>query len=166
LQLGTKLDVFCAYEGCELILEPGFILKPVVVAESQQISEAQRRFRVLVVDDEPDSLAIVARALDEYAVIKATSGPEALRIIDREMPDLVVLDYMMQGMDGLTVVRTLRSRPETQSLPVLMLTAMSDEASTRAGFDAGVTDYVTKPFSIPAADCAGACLSRPDGLAV
>jgi DNA-binding response OmpR family regulator len=72
-----------------------------------------------------------------------------------------VLDYMMDGMDGLTVVKTLRGRPETQALPVLMLTAMSDEASTRAGFDAGVTDYVTKPFSIPQLTArVRACLAR------
>jgi two-component system phosphate regulon response regulator PhoB len=60
-----------------------------------------------------------------------------------------VLDYKMDGMDGLAVMKTLRGKPETQSLPVLMLTAMNDEPSTRAGFEAGVTDYVTKPFSIP-----------------
>jgi DNA-binding response OmpR family regulator len=65
------------------------------------------------------------------------------------MPDLVVLDYKMTGMDGLAVMKTLRAKPETQLLPVLMLTAMTDEPSTRASFEAGVTDYVTKPFSIP-----------------
>jgi two-component system phosphate regulon response regulator PhoB len=62
------------------------------------------------------------------------------------------------------VVRTLRAAPATQSLPVLMLTAMSDEASTRAGFDAGVTDYVTKPFSIPQLTArVRACLARTPG---
>jgi DNA-binding response OmpR family regulator len=162
LQLGSRLDVFCAYEGCELALEPRFILKPFVAADPHQASVGQRRFRVLVVDDEPDSLAIVVRALeDQYAISKATSGQEALRMIGQDMPDLVVLDYMMDGMDGLTVVKTLRGRPETQALPVLMLTAMSDEASTRAGFDAGVTDYVTKPFSIPQLTArVRACLAR------
>ena len=162
LQRGSKMDVFCAYEGCELVLEPRFILKPVVATAPPQASVGQRRFRILVVDDEPDSLAIVVRALeDQYTISKATSGHEALRMIGQDMPDLVVLDYMMDGMDGLPVVKTLRGRPETQALPVLMLTAMSDEASTRAGFDAGVTDYVTKPFSIPQLTArVRACLAR------
>jgi CheY-like chemotaxis protein len=150
LQLGTGLDVFCAYEGCELVLEPRSTLKPFVTAHPFQPSVAQRRYSVLVVDDEPDMLAIIVRALeDQYTVCQAASGPEAVRMIDERMPDLVVLDYKMTGMDGLAVMKTLRAKPETQSLPVLMLTAMSDEPSTRAGFEAGVTDYLTKPFSIP-----------------
>src|SRR5262249_20350327 len=149
-QRGAKLDVFCAYEGCEVVLEPRFILQPFVVAEAQQAAVGQRRFRILVVDDEPEAIVLVVRALeDQYTISQATSGPEALRMIGEDLPDLVVLDYKMEGMDGLTVVKTLRAGPQTRSLPVLMLTALSDEASTRAGFDAGVTDYVTKPFSVP-----------------
>jgi len=116
-----------------------------------------------VVDDQPDTLTLVVRALeeDQYSVSKATSGPEALRMIDAHMPDLVVLDYKMPGMDGLAVMKPLRAKPETQPLPVLMLTAMTDEPSTRAGFAAGVTDYVTKPFSIPQLTArVRACLAR------
>ncbi len=64
-------------------------------------------------------------------------------------------------MDGMAVVKALRARPETQHLPVLMLTGMTDEPSTRAGFEAGVTDYVTKPFSIPQLTArVRACLTR------
>jgi CheY-like chemotaxis protein len=162
LQRGTGLDVFCAYEGCELVLEPRF-MKPFVTADPFQASVAQRRFHILVVDDQPDTLTMVVRALeeDQYRVSKATSGPEALRMIDEHMPDLVVLDYKMTGMDGLAVMKTLRAKPETQPLPVLMLTAMTDEPSTRAGFEAGVTDYVTKPFSIPQLTArVRACLAR------
>lgn len=150
LQHGTSLDVFCAYEGCDLVLEPRSTLRPFVAENPFQASVAQRRFRILVVDDQPDLLAMVVRALeDHYTVGQATSGPEALRMIDERMPDLVVLDYKMAGMDGLAVMKMLRAKPETETLPVLMLTAMTDEPSTRAGFEAGVTDYVTKPFSIP-----------------
>src|SRR5260221_6994777 len=150
LENGTGLDVFCAYEGCELVLEPHAALKPFVAENPFQASVAQRRFRILVVDDQPDLLAMVVRALeDRYTVGQATSGPEALRMIDERMPDLVVLDYKMTGMDGLAVTKTLRAKPETETLPVLMLTAMTDEPSTRAAFEAGETDYVTKPFSIP-----------------
>jgi CheY-like chemotaxis protein len=162
-QRGTGLDVFCAFEGCELILQPGSALKPFVTADPFQASVAQRRFHILVVDDYPDMLAMIVRALEaeQYAVSKATSGAEALRIIDERMPDLVVLDYKMSDMDGLAVMKTLRAKPETQSLPVLMLTSMNDEPSTRAGFEAGVTDYVTKPFSIPQLTArVRACLAR------
>ena len=164
LQLGSGLDVFCAYEGCDLVLEPHSTLKPFVAADPFQASVAQRRFHILVVDDHPDSLTLIVRALqgeDQYTVGKATSGPEALRMIDEQMPDLVVLDYKMTGMDGMAVVKILRAKPETQSLAVLMLTAMADEPSTRAGFEAGVTDYVTKPFSIPQLTArVRACLTR------
>jgi CheY-like chemotaxis protein len=164
LQCGTGLDVFCAYEGCEIVLEPRSALKPFVAAEPFQPSVAQRRFHILAVDDHPDTLTMIVHALqeeDQYTVSKASSGPEALRMIDEQMPDLVVLDYKMKGMDGVAVVKTLRSRSETHSLPVLMLTAMTDEPSTRAGFEAGVTDYVTKPFSVPQLTArVRACLAR------
>ncbi|MBU0753071.1 MAG: response regulator [Gammaproteobacteria bacterium] len=151
LQCGTGLDVFCAYEGCELSLEPEAALQPFVTTAPFQASVADRSFRILVVDDQPDTLALIVRALEDeaYTVSKATSGAEALRMIAAQLPDLVVLDYKMSGMDGLTVTKALRADPATLSLPVLMLTAMTDEPSTRAGFAAGVTDYVTKPFSVP-----------------
>ncbi|MET0917282.1 MAG: response regulator, partial [Burkholderiales bacterium] len=163
LQCGTGLEVFCAYEGCELVLEPHSTLKPFVTAAPFQASVAQRRFRVLVVDDQPDMLTMIVRALEEdrYTVTTATSGQDALRLIDEHVPDLVVLDYKMTGMDGLAVMHTLRAKPETRALPVLMLTAMTDESSTRLGFEAGVTDYVTKPFSIPQLTArVRACLAR------
>jgi len=163
LQCGTALDVFCAYEGGELTLAPHSTLKPFATAVPFQASVAQRHFHILVVDDQPDMLALIGRALqdEQYTVSKATSGPEALRMIDEHMPDLVVLDYKMTGMDGMAVVKTLRAKPESRLLPVLMLTAMTDEPSTRAGFEAGVTDYVTKPFSIPQLTArVRACLAR------
>jgi CheY-like chemotaxis protein len=167
LQCGSGLEVFCAYEGCELVLEPHPTLKPFFTAAPFQASVARRRFHLLVVDDQPDTLTLIVRALedDQYTVRAARSGPEALRMIDEDMPDLVVLDYKMTGMDGLAVVKTLRAKPETQLLPVLMLTAMTDEPSTRAGFEAGVTDYVTKPFSIPQLTArVRACLARSQAL--
>ena len=163
LQCGTGLEVFCAYEGCELVLAPRATVKPFVTSDPFQASVAKRRFHILVVDDQPDTLTMIVRALEEeqHTVSKATNGPEALRLIAAQMPDLVVLDYKMTGMDGMAVVKTLRAKPETQYLPVLMLTAMVDEPSTRAAFEAGVTDYVTKPFSIPQLTArVRACLAR------
>ena len=164
LECGTGIDAFCAYEGCEVVIEPrSRLLKPFVSTDALQPSVAQRRFKILVVDDQPESLMLIVRALADgpYEISTATNGPEGLRMIGEAAPDLVVLDYKMTGMDGLTVVKTLRAQAETERLPVLMLTAMTDEASTRAGFEAGVTDYVTKPFSIPQLVArVHACLAR------
>jgi CheY-like chemotaxis protein/phosphoribosyl 1,2-cyclic phosphodiesterase len=162
-QCGTGLDVFCAYEGCELVLEPGPALEPFVASDPFPASVTYRRFHILVVDDQPDTLMMIVHALeaDHYTVSKASSGAEALQMIDEYLPDLVVLDYKMTSMDGLEVMKALRAKPQTELLPVLMLTAMTDEASTRAGFEAGVTDYVTKPFSIPQLTArVRACLAR------
>jgi len=160
---GTGLDVFCAYEGCEILLEGGLPRGASTTSPSHQASVAQRQFHVLVVDDQPDMVTLIVRALesDHYTVSTATSGEGALRSIGERMPDIVVLDYKMNGMDGLEVMKSLRAGDRTRLLPVLMLTAMSDEPSTRAGFDAGVTDYVTKPFSIPQLTArVRACLAR------
>lgn len=163
LHCSKGLDVFCAYEGCELLLHPHASLQPFVAEIPYQPAVGHRQFHILAVDDQPDSLTRIVLALedDQLMVSKATSGAEALRMVAEHMPDLVVLDYRMAGMDGLTVTKTLRARPETQALPVLMLTAMTDEPSTRAGFEAGVTDYLTKPFSSPQLTArVRACLAR------
>lgn len=164
LHLKTDLDVSFAYEGCEIELRPRSGSKPFVTADPDQESVAEQRFNILAVDDHADTLTLIVRALqseDQYSVTKATSGAEALRMIDAHMPDLVVLDYKMKGMDGMAVVQALRARTATESLPVLMLTSMADEPSTRAGFEAGVTDYVTKPFSVPQLTArVHACLAR------
>jgi CheY-like chemotaxis protein len=160
---GTGLDVFCAYEGCDLMLEHGSTAPSFVTTAPRQASVAQRRFHVLVVDDQPEMLTLIARALraDKYSVSTATSGDEALRSIGARRPDILVLDYKMEGMDGLEVMKSLRADARTRDLPILMLTAMNDEPSTRAGFDAGATDYVTKPFSIPQLTArVRACLAR------
>jgi CheY-like chemotaxis protein len=163
VQLDSELNVFCAFEGCEIVLEPRSALKPFVAQAPLQPSVAQRRFRILAVDDQSDMLILIVRALEaeQYIVSTATNGADALRMIDERMPDLLVLDYKMAGMDGMAVMKALRAKHETERLPVLMLTAMTDEPSTRAGFDAGVTDYVTKPFSIPQLTArVRACLAR------
>lgn len=160
--LGQGLDVFCAFEGCEIALEPRTHL-PFIPEEHTQASVAQRRFHVLVVDDEPHSLEVVVRALqsEKFRVSQATNGAQALWMIDRQMPDLVVLDYRMEDLDGIAVTKRLRGQSKTERLPVLMLTGLADEASTRAGFDAGVTDYLTKPFAIPQLTArVRACLAR------
>ena len=163
LQCGTGLNVFSAFEGCEIVLQPQAPIRSFIAEDQFPTSVAGRKFHIMVVDDEPDLLMLTVRALEEdhYTVSKASSGPEALMMIDEDLPDLLVLDYKMPGMDGMAVMQMLRAKAATQSLPVLMLTGMNDEASTRAGFEAGVTDYVTKPFSIPQLTSrVRACLAR------
>jgi DNA-binding response OmpR family regulator len=103
--------------------------------------------RVLVVDDDPTVSDVVRRYLERagYAVALAADGPAALASFEREQPDLVVLDLMLPGMDGLEVCRRLRA--VAASVPIIMLTAMGEEADRVLGLQLGADDYVTKPFS-------------------
>lgn len=102
--------------------------------------------RVLVVDDDPALAEVVARYLrrDGYEVDYAPDGETGLRQALATLPDLVVLDLMMPGMDGFEVCRRLR---EATAIPVVMLTARGEENDRIAGLDLGADDYVTKPFS-------------------
>lgn len=106
-------------------------------------------FRFLVVEDEPDIAAVVAYQLTRagHNVRTASTGAEALRIIEIDPPDLVILDLMLPGMNGLDMLRTLRESEETKALPVVVLTARGEEKDRLAGFELGADDYVTKPFS-------------------
>jgi DNA-binding response OmpR family regulator len=103
--------------------------------------------RVLVVDDDPTVSDVVRRYLEQdgYRVRLAADGPAALAAVDAEAPDLVVLDRMLGEVDGLEVCRRLRGR--SPDLPVIMLTALSEEADRVAGLETGADDYLTKPFS-------------------
>ncbi|MFE3788999.1 response regulator transcription factor [Streptomyces goshikiensis] len=105
---------------------------------------------VLVVDDDPTVSEVVAGYLDRagFAVRLAGDGPAALRAAEEHRPDLVVLDLMLPGMDGLEVCRRLRAREAgTPPVPVIMLTARGDEDDRILGLEVGADDYVTKPFS-------------------
>ena len=92
---------------------------------------------VLVIEDEPQMRRFLRPALEGqgYRVLEASTASEAMIQASSHNPDLVVLDYKMTGMDGMAVMKALRAKPETRLLPVLMLTAMTDEPSTRAGFE-------------------------------
>jgi two-component system, OmpR family, phosphate regulon response regulator PhoB len=104
---------------------------------------------ILVVDDEPDIAAMVAYHLarESYRVRTVGSGSEALDAVERERPDLIVLDLMLPEMSGLDVLRELRGRPEFESLPVILLTARREEDDRVEGLSLGADDYVSKPFS-------------------
>jgi DNA-binding response OmpR family regulator len=101
---------------------------------------------VLVVDDEPIVREVVVRYLkrEGYATLEAGHGDRARELVEQHHPDLVVLDVMLPGTDGLELCRWIRSRSE---LPVIMLTARGEEADRIVGLELGADDYVTKPFS-------------------
>jgi DNA-binding response OmpR family regulator len=103
--------------------------------------------RVLVVDDDPTVSDVVRRYLErsDYEVTLAVDGPQALAVAAQHRPDLVVLDLMLPGLDGLEVCRRLRARDP--DLPVVMLTALGEESDRVLGLSLGADDYVTKPFS-------------------
>jgi len=112
----------------------------------EQQQYAQTRPRVLVVDDDPTVAEVVSGYLDRagYAVDRAADGPDALARAAAHRPDLVVLDLMLPGMDGLEVCRRMRGQGP---VPVIMLTARGDEDDRILGLEVGADDYVTKPFS-------------------
>jgi two-component system phosphate regulon response regulator PhoB len=104
---------------------------------------------VLVVDDETDILELVAFNLERqgFNVITADNGISAVQIAREKLPDLIVLDLMLPGLDGVSVYKELRGDPRTSSIPVLMLTAKGEVNDRIAGLELGADDYVTKPFS-------------------
>jgi two-component system alkaline phosphatase synthesis response regulator PhoP len=104
---------------------------------------------ILVVEDEEDIQELVKYALikEGYRVICSGSGEEALKLVRTERPDLVLLDLMLPGVDGLEVCRQLKKDPSTDGIPVIMLTAKGEESDIVAGLELGADDYVTKPFS-------------------
>lgn len=104
---------------------------------------------VLVADDDRDILSLVAFRLERsgYRVVQATDGQEALDLAREHAPDLAVLDLMMPRLTGLEVTRALRDDERTREVPVILLTARVQESDVQAGFAAGATAYVKKPFS-------------------
>ncbi|HEY2992927.1 MAG TPA: response regulator [Methylomirabilota bacterium] len=104
---------------------------------------------VLVVEDEPDIRGLIVHHLerDGFRCRTAASGGEALARVRSAPPDLVVLDLMLPGMDGLEVCRRLRGDPATAALPIIMLTAKADEIDRVVGLEMGADDYLAKPFS-------------------
>ncbi|MGH9204402.1 MAG: response regulator, partial [Vicinamibacterales bacterium] len=101
--------------------------------------------RILVVEDEPTVAEVVDRYLrrDGYSVMIAHDGLRAMEVYDLFQPDLIVLDLMLPGLDGMEVCRRIRSRAGT---PIIMLTARGDEVDKLVGLEIGADDYVTKPF--------------------
>jgi signal transduction histidine kinase/DNA-binding response OmpR family regulator/ligand-binding sensor domain-containing protein len=127
----------------EIRLEPREMVK---AAGPPQDEEAPL---VLVVDDHPDVRAYVARQLGRhYRVAEAADGAQALALMRETVPDLVVSDLAMPVLDGLGLVRAVRSDPELEFVPVILLTAAAESESRVSGFEGGADDYVTKPFEV------------------
>jgi two-component system, OmpR family, alkaline phosphatase synthesis response regulator PhoP len=110
---------------------------------------AMSKAHILVVEDEEDirELIRISLARDGYRVTCVESGEQALADLGRVQPDLVLLDLMLPGIDGMDVCRHLKHIPEMGRLPIIMLTAKSEEADIVAGLECGADDYVVKPFS-------------------
>ena len=102
--------------------------------------------KILLVDDSEVYIQMLLELLKDYDILAATSGPDALEILEHEPVDLVLLDIMMPGMDGFKVCQRIRCNPKTEHLPVIFTTARDDEASIEKAYEAGAYDYVTKPF--------------------
>ena len=105
--------------------------------------------QVLVVEDESAIAELMSINLRHagYEVVVAATADEALVQVDRVLPDLVVLDWMLPGESGITLAKRWRSQPRTRELPIIMLTARAAESDKISGLDAGADDYLTKPFS-------------------
>jgi CheY-like chemotaxis protein len=145
---GSNLRVIAASEGMEIFLPeladqaPGDVmLQPAIVRLD--------RARILVADDEPGMVRFIQLALakDGYDILEAKNGEEAMEVVQREHPDLILLDVQMPRMDGYEVAQRLRALSEFKDVPIIMLTAFVEEENIVRGFASGVNDYIGKPVA-------------------
>lgn len=104
--------------------------------------------RILVVDDVPANLKVITESLsvDDYTITTAISGERALKRLENYVPDLILLDIQMPGIDGFETCRRIKENPNTASIPIIFITALSDTESIAKGFSLGAVDYISKPF--------------------
>jgi len=105
--------------------------------------------RILAVDDEPHILKLISFSLRSHGfeVLEASDGLSAVSVAQAEHPDLILLDVMMPALDGYEACRRIKANPDTADIPIFMLTAKTQTAEHKTGFDAGAKDYITKPFT-------------------
>lgn len=105
--------------------------------------------KILVVDDEPYVVRALSFILKKggYEVTTAADGQEALRHVEEDKPDLILLDIMMPDLDGFEVTQRLKKDPATKDIYIILITAKGQEEDRRKGFESGADDYITKPFS-------------------
>ncbi len=109
-----------------------------------------QRPTVLVVEDEPAQREILTYNLESegFRVSTADNGEDALMMVAEEMPDLIVLDWMLPNVSGIEICRRLKTRPDTRAVPIIMLSARSEEVDRVRGLETGADDYVIKPYSV------------------
>jgi CheY-like chemotaxis protein len=107
------------------------------------------RPKILIVDDDAINRIVLCDALgvEPYALLEASDGQQALEIADKEMPDLILLDIMMPGMEGDIVLHKLKEQEKTRSIPVIMVTALHSDTQVSICLDDGAADHIGKPFS-------------------
>ena len=121
------------------------------VSDPRMIARGTTRTHVLVVDDEQDIAGLIKHGLEKGGDIEVeivATGDGALKAVNERTPDLIVLDLNLPVLSGLEVCRILRSRPNTATVPIIMLTARTSESDRVTGLDVGADDYITKPFSL------------------
>ena len=110
----------------------------------------RKKEKILVIDDTPANIQMLGSLLTEdYQVIFAINGPDAIMLAEKELPDLILLDIMMPDMDGFAVCKVLKSVSVTKDIPIIFVTAMNDEYNESLGLELGAIDYITKPI-VPA----------------
>lgn len=104
---------------------------------------------ILIVEDEPDIRELLNFTISRsgYSIIEAETAEDAINLLDGGRPELIIIDWMLPGMDGIDLAKKLRSEELTNDLPIIMLTARGEEADKLRSFEVGIDDYVTKPFS-------------------
>lgn len=108
-----------------------------------------RRPAIMIVDDTEMNIDILVEALQEdYELIIAINGAEAIELLGEQKPDLILLDIMMPGLDGYEVLKIIKKRPDLEHIPVILLSAITDSEAKTKGFSLGAVDYITKPFEI------------------
>ena len=117
------------------------------MSTSPSLTAAPRK-KVVVIEDEPDIQEMIEFNLEKegFRVVTANSGDEGVRAVVREAPDLVLLDLLLPGLDGIEVCRKLKMDPVTQKIPIIMVSAKGEESDVVLGLGVGADDYVTKPF--------------------
>ena len=147
-RLEQALESFRSIEGHFRIPRHGqnrTVLRPHGASDVKDLSDS----RILIVDDVKANVDILVEALrDEYKLSVALDGAAALRSIEKNPPDLVLLDIVMPGLDGYEVCRQLRAREPTREVPVMFLSALEDVKNKAQGFEVGGNDYLTKPFEV------------------
>ena len=101
---------------------------------------------VLIVDDTEANIDILMEILEEYDLVVAMDGESALETVEEELPALILLDVLMPDIDGFEVCKRLKSSPETATVPIIFLSALSEDEEKQKGLDLGAVDFITKPF--------------------